>query len=41
VTLDVSVFGPTTASVFSVRDPKNSWRSRRIVVFLSSTSSVT
>ena len=37
----VPVFGPTTASVFSVRDPKSSWRSRRIEVFLSSTSSVT
>ena len=38
---DSSVFSPTTASVFSVRAPKNSWRSRRIEVFLSSTSSVT
>jgi hypothetical protein len=36
-----SAFSPTTAAVFSVRDPKNSWRSRRIEVFLSSTSSVT
>ena len=35
------VFCPTTASVFSVRAPKNSWRSRRIEVFLSSTRSVT
>ena len=39
--LGVPTFGPTTASVVSVRAPKNSWRSRRIVVFLSSTSSVT
>jgi hypothetical protein len=36
-----SGFATTTASVFSVHTPKNSGRSRRIVVFLSSTTSDT